>query len=68
MKMEMTGDPGGDFLRMMIPHHQSAVAMVDVLLQQTDIDPVIRKMAEKMKADQNKEIDEMQAWLAAHQK
>jgi uncharacterized protein (DUF305 family) len=63
LKTEMTGDPSGDFLRMMIPHHQSAIAMVDVLLQQNDIDPDVKKMAEKMKAAQAKEIAEMQKRL-----
>lgn len=66
MKTEMTGNPGGDFARVMIPHHQSAIAMVDVLLAQKDVDPQIRQMAEKMRADQAREITEMQAWLEKH--
>ena len=66
MKTEMTGDPSGDFLRMMIPHHQSAVAMVDVLLQQKDIAPDVRAMAEAMRAAQMKEIGEMQKALEAY--
>ena len=68
MKMEMTGDPSGDFARMMIPHHQSAIDMVDVLLAQKDIDPELKKMAEKMKEDQTKEIGDLQKWLEAHTK
>ena len=68
MKLEMSGDASGDFARMMIPHHQSAVAMVDVLLAQKDIDPELKKMAEKMKEDQTKEIAELQKWLEAHPK
>lgn len=66
MKTEMTGDPSGDFVRVMIPHHQSAVDMVDMLLAQKDVDPDIRKMAEKMKKDQTREIAEMKAWLEKH--
>src|SRR5204863_6280591 len=66
MKSEMSGDPSGDFVRMMIPHHQSAIAMVDVLLQQKDVEPAIRSMAEKMKKDQQQEIADMQAWLETH--
>lgn len=66
MKTEMTGDPGGDFARVMIPHHQSAIAMVDVLLAQKDVDPDIRQMAESMRAAQAREITEMQAWLEKH--
>ena len=68
MKMEMTGDPSGDFARMMIPHHQSAVDMAGVLLAQKDIDPELKKMAEKMKEDQTKEIGDLQKWLEAHTK
>jgi len=68
MKLEMSGDASGDFARMMIPHHQSAVAMVDVLLAQKDIDPELKKMAEKMKEDQTQEIAELQKWLEAHPK
>lgn len=68
MKMEMTGDPSGDFARMMIPHHQSAIDMADVLLAQKDVDPELKKMAEKLKDDQTKEIAEFQKWLEAHAK
>lgn len=66
MKTEMTGRADSDFLRMMIPHHQSTIDMVDVLLAQKDVDPEIRKMAEAMRAAQAKEIVAMQAWLEAH--
>ena len=68
MTTGMSGDPGGDFARVMIPHHQSAIDMVDVLLAQKDVDPAIRKMAEKMKKDQAGEIAAMKAWLEKHQK
>ena len=66
MKMEMTGDPSGDFARAMIPHHQSAIEMVDVLLAQKDLDPAIKAMAEKMKADQSMEIALLKTWLESH--
>jgi uncharacterized protein (DUF305 family) len=66
MKMEITGDPDGDFVRMMIPHHQSAVDMAEALLKQDDIDPMIKAMAEKVRDSQTKEIAEMKAWLEAH--
>lgn len=68
MKMQMTGDPSGDFARMMIPHHQSAIAMVDVVLAQKDVDPEMRKKAEKMKTEQAKEVGELKAWLEKHEK
>ena len=66
MKIEMSGDASGDFVRMMIPHHQSAIDMIDVLLAQKDVDPEIRDMAEKMRAAQAKEIVAMQKWLETH--
>lgn len=68
MKTAMTGDASGDFVRMMIPHHQSAVDMVDVLLAQKDVDPEIKEMAGKMKKDQTDEIGKLQKWLDARQK
>ena len=68
MKTEMTGDASGDFARMMIPHHQSAIDMVDALMAQKDVDPDLKKMAEKMKKEQTKEIGKLQKWLEAHPK
>jgi uncharacterized protein (DUF305 family) len=64
--MEMTGDPTADFARMMIPHHQSAIDMANVLLKENDVDPTIKTMAEKIIADQQKEIGEFKKWLEAH--
>lgn len=66
MKMEMTGNASADFARMMIPHHQSAIDMVDVLLAEKDIDAEIRTMAEHMREQQAKEIAELQRWLQRH--
>lgn len=66
MKTEMSGRPSGDFVRMMIPHHQSAIDMIDVLLAQEDVAPEIARMAEAMRATQAKEIVQMQKWLEAH--
>ena len=34
--MEMTGDPTRDFVLMMVPHHQSAIDMAQVLLKGSD--------------------------------
>jgi uncharacterized protein (DUF305 family) len=66
MGMQMTGDPSADFVRMMIPHHQSAIDMAKVLLQQEKADPEIKAIAEKIVADQTKEIEQLQAWLKTH--
>ena len=50
MKTEMTGGAAGDLAQVMIPHHQSAIGMIDVLLAQRDDGPEIRSMAEKIGA------------------
>lgn len=68
MKTEMTGDASGDFVRIMILHHQSAIDMIDVLMAQNEVDPKIRDMAGRMRAAQAGEIVTMQAWLDAHPK
>lgn len=60
--MEMTGDPGTDFARMMIPHHQSAVDMAEAYLEHGN-DPELRRLAEDIVRTQPKEIDEFEAWL-----
>jgi uncharacterized protein (DUF305 family) len=67
MAMEMTGDPSGDFVRMMIPHHQSAIDMAQVLLAQDKVDPEIKAIAEKIIKDQTKEIAQLQTWLKSHE-
>jgi hypothetical protein len=64
MTLQMTGDATGDFVRMMIAHHQGAIDMAKVLLQLKDVSPEIRPMAEKIIADQQKEIESFQQWLA----
>jgi uncharacterized protein (DUF305 family) len=48
------------FVKMMIPHHQSAVYMAEGFLQ-SGKDPKLISMAKKMIADQNKEIDEFKS-------
>jgi uncharacterized protein (DUF305 family) len=66
MSMEMTGDPSHDFVMMMIPHHQSAIDMAQVLLKEPNADPQIKTMAEKIISNQQKEIDQFKAWLEHH--
>ena len=62
----MSGNADQDFVTMMIPHHQGAIAMARTELQYGH-DPMLRRMARDIIASQQKEVGEMQAWQARHQ-
>jgi uncharacterized protein (DUF305 family) len=47
----------------MIPHHQQAVEMSDMVLAKQGIDPRVTELAKQIKAAQGPEIDTMQGWL-----
>lgn len=64
MGMALTGDADADFVRGMIPHHQGAIDMAEIVLKHGK-DPEIRKLAEAVVSAQTQEIAEMQAWLKA---
>lgn len=60
--MTSSGDADADFLLMMIPHHQSAIDMVRVQLEEGD-DEETREMAQEIIDAQEQEIAEMSAML-----
>jgi uncharacterized protein (DUF305 family) len=51
------------FAQHMIPHHQQAIEMSDMLLAKQGIDPRVSELANQIKAAQGPEIDQMQGWL-----
>ncbi|WP_323007644.1 DUF305 domain-containing protein [Pseudorhodobacter sp.] len=59
----LTGDADVGFIAGMIPHHQGAVEMAQIVLQY-GTDPEVRKMAASAIATQEAEIAWMKGWLA----
>jgi len=53
-----------NFVHMMIPHHQQAVEMSDIILAKQGIDPRVVDLAKQIKAAQGPEIEKMQGWMS----
>lgn len=51
------------FAQMMIPHHQQAVAMSDIILAKPDVPAEVTALATKIKDAQAPEIETMTGWL-----
>jgi uncharacterized protein (DUF305 family) len=51
------------FAMHMIPHHQQAIEMSDMVLAKQGIDPRVTELAKQIKAAQGPEIEQMQGWL-----
>ncbi len=51
------------FAQHMIPHHQQAVEMSDIVLGKQGIDQRVTELANQIKSEQGPEIDQMQQWL-----
>lgn len=59
----MADDADTAFVQGMIPHHQGAIAMADIVLSTTQ-DKEIIALANAIKKAQTPEIEQMQTWLA----
>lgn len=53
------------FAQSMIPHHEQAVDMSQMMLAKNGVDPEVKKLAEDIKAAQGPEIEKMHGWLEA---
>ncbi|GGO61589.1 MAG: DUF305 domain-containing protein [Microbacterium sp. 69-10] len=51
------------FAAMMIPHHEQAVEMADMILDKDGIDPRVTDLAQQIKDAQAPEIETMTGWL-----
>lgn len=51
------------FAAMMIPHHEQAVEMADIVLAKPDLDPRVADLATRIRDAQAPEITTMEGWL-----
>src|SRR5690242_18528443 len=56
-------DADVSFAQNMIPHHQQAIEMSDIILQKQGVDPAVVSLAGEIKNAQAPEIELMQRWL-----
>ena len=51
------------FAQMMIPHHEQAIEMSDVVLAKDGVDPEVTDLANRIKDAQGPEIEQLTTWL-----
>lgn len=51
------------FATMMIPHHEQAIEMADIILGKSNIDQAVHTLAQQIKDAQGPEIQTMKGWL-----
>lgn len=51
------------FASMMIVHHEQAIEMSDIVLAASGIDPAVTELAQRIKAAQGPEIEQLEVWL-----
>jgi len=51
------------FLTMMIPHHEQAIEMADLVLGKDNVDPRVIELAQQITDAQGPEIEAMKSWL-----
>jgi uncharacterized protein (DUF305 family) len=64
MAIQFSNNSDIDFVRSMIPHHQGAIEMAKIALENTK-DEQVRQWATDVVREQEREIAEMRAWLKA---
>lgn len=56
-------DQDVEFLQGMIPHHEQAVEMSDILLAKEGVDAEVADLAQQIRDSQQAEIEQMRGWL-----
>lgn len=53
------------FAQLMIPHHEQAIEMSDIVLGKDGVEPQVAELATQIKAAQGPEIEQLEQWLDA---